>query len=190
MRKGKRDGRGNPFVSLQWEMIDTAAFRNLSVSAVWVYVMMMRQWKRDGKKGVVQLTLPVSHVRFRMGQRAFKAAVRELIDGGFIDLVEHGGLFGKAARYTTSERWRATSLELEADATKGQFVRAHNARKKTDGTWETVWIPNRPERSSNGNLAAYNARRRSQLRLVALPGKKRRDPALPGKGKRKRKRKE
>ena len=185
MKKGKGDGRGDPFVKMPWDMIDSPAFRNLSPTAVWLFIMFRRQWRRDGKKGRETYTLPFNHVNFRIGQTAFSAAVEALIAGGFLERIERGGLFGKAAKFGPSERWRHVSGELEADPAKGKNVRAPNARRRPDGTFPTVWVPNKKPRVNN--LEAVNAQRRAQLRLVSLPGRKRRDPQKPKKDSKSRK---
>ncbi len=159
-RKGHEEC--NAYVRLDWKLIDSAAFKTLSVAAVWVYIMLLRQF-HSSKGGYDHLVLPFADVRWKMTFPAFKRALGELEVGGFIKLVHKGGLkgllghFGGPSIYSAgkdtklSEKWRDRSSALFNDPAAGRMIRSQ-------------WYPKKlPSESQKNAAKAREARQRARM---------------------------
>ncbi len=124
----------NYYVRLNWNLIDSSAFKTLSPTAVWVYVMLLRQFN-SRKGGYGHLILPFRDVSWKITFAAFKKSLRELEAGGFTWLVRQGGLkgqlsgFGGPSVYAAgresklSEKWRDRSEALFNNPEAGKMIR-------------------------------------------------------------------
>lgn len=89
-------------VVLQDDVIDTKAWKDISGNAVKIYIQFMRKrYIKYGGKGKykkaahdnardLSLTIDEAKKMWSMDKRALKKAIDELIEKGFIDIVEHG----------------------------------------------------------------------------------------------------
>jgi len=168
MKKGKRDEKPDRFVRLLNDEIDSAAFKTLSADAVWLLIQIKRTWHT--KDGWICYSLPRGHVRFRLSDRAYSKAIKELLAAGFLDVGSvEGGIMRTAKRYRPSERWRKVSEGLLKDPKAGQVVRRWHLAdsRKDEYRISEVWIP-KSTRSLGRGLAEYMERQKSQKALLKL----------------------
>jgi len=100
-----------PYVLLENKMTDSAAWTSLSFGAVWVYIELRKSFDYN-KGGNNHLILPYSQVSWKMNSRTFKSKKQELLDKGFIKVVDQGGLFNRPAVYALSNNWERISREI------------------------------------------------------------------------------
>ncbi len=103
----KRDRR--PFVALHKELINNPEYmEKLSLRAKVLYQMIKTKYNPNKNSGLIRL--PYREVikkkcpglrRFDPVSRAFK----ELINQGWLEVAEHGGLFGKVSLYRLTFKW-------------------------------------------------------------------------------------
>jgi len=103
------------------------AFKVLSPAAVWFLVMLLRQFNaRAG--GYSHLVLPYRQVKWKLSWMVFQRARQELIDNGFIKLMDEGGFRtgGKSYRvpaiYALSNGVEARCAALAKDEAAGRCV--------------------------------------------------------------------
>lgn len=144
MSKPKRKGAQSPFtdgpspfVQLPWPMIDSMPFKRLSSGGVWLLVQMMRHYRAG------RFILPCRDVRWQMSWAAFDKSRRELIDEGFIVLLERHGLDQKANVYGPSRKWQDRAKDIARDPKAGRIVRR---LRHIDGEPRMVseWEPIKP----------------------------------------------
>jgi DNA-binding PadR family transcriptional regulator len=128
MKRNKRDGF-NPYVQLPYDLLNSAAWTALPDKAVWVYIELKKQFNFD-QGGNLHLVLPYSSVAWRMSRGSFFAAIRRLMEYGFIIKRESGGLFRRPNVYSLSENWRARSQEIVCREGK-EAIRQGLAKKPT-----------------------------------------------------------
>ncbi|MFW6131526.1 MAG: hypothetical protein ACOC5F_02900 [Candidatus Aminicenantaceae bacterium] len=92
-------------------MTNSAAWTSLSVGAVWVYIELRKSFnpRRGGNSCLV---LPYSEVQWKMNARTYRLKKQELIDKGFIRVVDPGGLYKRPSVYELSNEWERISLEI------------------------------------------------------------------------------
>jgi hypothetical protein len=142
--------------------MDSMAFKTLSPNAVWLYIMLQRQY---GKDGMSALVLPFSRVSWKFTFYAFSKARAELVQAGFIRVVEPGGLLRRPGIYALSDGWRERSKALADDPQAGRCVWRLNALTNKR---ESVWLPSRP----CPELAA-NAARARQAKVIKAAKRRR-----------------
>jgi len=109
MRKGKKET--SPFVKLDYDLLDSAAYTALSLEACWVYTELKKQFKYP-QGGNDHLVLPYSKVLWRMSRQTFAKAIRALESYGFIRIVQKGGLYKRPNVYALSEGWKRRSIGI------------------------------------------------------------------------------
>jgi hypothetical protein len=146
MRKYKDDkGVSEPFVRLPWSMMDSAAWKSLSTSATWLYSQMLRRWHSG------RFILPFADVRWKMVFAVFDRARQELINRGFIVILERHGLDHKANVYGPSEKWKEISRDIMGDRAVGQIVkrlRRVNGEPQFVSEWEPLPVQSAARASS------------------------------------------
>jgi hypothetical protein len=146
------DSENRPrYVKLEHPTIDSMAFKVLSPAAVWLYVLLQRQY---GKGGDQALVMPFSKVSWKLTFRQFDKARAELVKGGFIRVVDPGGLLKRPGVYALTDGWRARSKRLADDPQAGSCVWRLSA---LTGKRENVWYPARPLSESQANAAKARA---------------------------------
>lgn len=100
-----------PYVKLDNSMTDSAAWTSLSDKAVWVYIELKKSFNYK-KGGYSHLILPYSKVSWRMCNGTFSKKIKELINYGFIKIVEYGGLPKRPTVYALSNGWENKSREI------------------------------------------------------------------------------
>jgi len=157
-RRGKDDEiRGENFVLITNDLIDSAAWRSLKPRTVWAFVMLKRNYEND------RFTLSSRSVRGMMAAKTLRLALDELTAAGFISCVNHGGLYRRPDVYVLSDGWIKHSEALLKDEAQG----------KTQGK---LWHPARPRRKSENSEANLKG---VQLKLIRSSKKKMPAPARP-----------
>lgn len=155
MGKTKRKGAQSPFtdgpspfVQLPWPMLDSMAFKRLSCRAVWLLVQMMRHYRAG------RFILPYRDVLWKMSWAAFDKARRELIDEGFIVILEHHYRDQRAIVYGPSRKYHERAKDIAQDREAGRIVKR---LRMVDGAARYVseWEP------AKSKSAAYIASRKA-----------------------------
>jgi hypothetical protein len=154
----------SPFVAFEWEMMESAAFKRLSSEAVWIFAQIKRRFRSD------RYPLSFRNVQWKMSFSTFDRGRRELIDGGFVVILERHGLDRMATVYGLSESWREISGKILSDPEAGRIVRRI---RRVDGKSQIVeeWEPTKP---------TANAARRANWEK-AQSALKRRESGIPAK---------
>jgi len=124
-RKGKE--KVEPYVKLDNSMTESAAWTSLSDMAVWVYIELKKSFNFD-KGGNNHLTLPYSRVKWRMSKDSRRKAIQELINRGFIRIVQPGGLLGNPDIFALSNEWESISRKI-VDKAGREAIRSGSAPK-------------------------------------------------------------
>ena len=136
--------------------IDSAAFKMLSDAAQALLTQMQRQWRID-EFGRPFFVLPFCQVQYRWTFPRFKRARKELIDLGFIDLKDPGGIArtggAKPAIYAPSTRWQEISQRILNDPASGHLV-----TRQIGGQRTSTWEPFKHGRHSD-NISSFNRSR-------------------------------
>jgi hypothetical protein len=126
-RKGKEPYE--PFVKLDVMMMESAAWTSLSLSAIWIYIELRKQYNVTAG-GNDHLTLPYSKVRWRLSRQTISRSFKELIEYGFIRKVEAGGLQKNPNVFALNNGWEEKSKEIVCRQGKGA-IQTGLARKPT-----------------------------------------------------------
>lgn len=108
--KRTREKSIEPYIKLDYDMTESAAWTSLPFSAVWVYIELKKKFTYE--HGHSRLILPYSAVDWKMSPSTFSKAIRELCNKGFIKYVEHGGLPRRPNVFALSEAWKSKSIEI------------------------------------------------------------------------------
>ena len=135
-------------VLLNWEIMESKAFRDLSAADIRVYLRLLqkRKWTKRGR--TITYTdepfgFPYSEATqaLGIGRSTFRRSIRRLYDRGFIKVEHQGGSFeGKDySRYSLSEDWRRYgTLDFKPrqnlqTVRPGHDVRSWQLKKQTAG---------------------------------------------------------
>ena len=104
-RKKKSPKITGGFVSLQYQLLDSEAWKSLSPTARSVFIGFKRDLK-NGHQSEVSLTLGQAQKRgICQSPSTFLNAKKELVEKGFLDPCDPGGLNRKAV-FELSNRWK------------------------------------------------------------------------------------
>jgi len=130
-------------VFIEWEILESAAFKTLSATGIQVLIRFMqkRKWAKIKRKTIYEngglVFTYAESAEMGIGNTAFYESVRRLIEVGFIDLDHQGGCYGQDfSRYSFSERWRDFGtenfrrVEKRRSLQRGLDVRSNMRRKK------------------------------------------------------------
>lgn len=111
-RRAKHRERLPPFVPITHQMLESTAFKALSGNAAKLLLYFIRACVRccKGKPSTsVQFDFTYSEaLKIGFAKNTFSRAMSSLVDHGFVDLVEPGGLRGVGhsnSKYRLSDRW-------------------------------------------------------------------------------------
>ena len=119
----------SPYVQLDYELLDSAAWTAMSYEAQWLYIELKKQFDYNNG-GYSHLILPSSKVSWRMTPHTFWKKIAELIKYGFIKKVRHGGLMKQPNIYALSEGWKQKSRQI-VDKEGREAIRLGLAKKRT-----------------------------------------------------------
>lgn len=97
----KPDGIENRYIRLANTQMISVAMRSLSNSAYRIYVNMKLE-----SKGNVQFEFPFSKYKSYMTRPTFEKGVNELVEKGFIDVVQRNANLRKPNVYRFSDKWK------------------------------------------------------------------------------------
>jgi hypothetical protein len=129
MAKKFKDNRLPPFVALPWEMLNSKAYKELAPSAAKLLPYFLGKVKisyNDLGRYTEQFALSFSEAqKYGFASSTFSRAYKELIEKGFIEITEHGGLRGDSKscnKFKLSKKWQnyKTQAEIEADSNKNK----------------------------------------------------------------------
>lgn len=101
-------------------LIRSEPFKRLSPNAVWVLIQFLDRKKiftreyydyeipKDKRE---KLSLTYSEVKGKMGNNRFSKSIKELQKNGFLELLEHGGLYRRKNIYVLSNDWKFNDLK-------------------------------------------------------------------------------
>lgn len=128
MKKSKKDVY-NPYVQLDYELLNSATWTALSDKAQLLYIELKKQFQYNNG-GYDYLILPPSKVEWRMSPHTYWKKIKELIKYGFIKYVQHGGLMKQPSIFALSESWKQKSIEI-VDTEGREAIRLGLAKKRT-----------------------------------------------------------
>jgi hypothetical protein len=161
------DSENRPrYVALFNDEIDSMAFKTLSPKAVWLLVQLRRAWRGNSDK----IGLSFAAVSWKLRFSAFDKARRELVEAGFLRVVDPGrrspGGLNPAVYAPFCEGWRGEVAERLAHDNQAGYVKEIRVKDK-DGSWRhiSVWYPARPR--SERQKAADNVRMAKMMKAKA-----------------------
>jgi len=153
------------------------AFKTLSPAAVWLLIQMRRAWRGNSDR----IPLAFASVSWKLAFPAFDKARRELIEAGFLRVVNPGGLNEGAKKNAAVyapfyEGWRGEVSKRLAKDPEAGYVKEIRVKDK-DGSWRgiSVWYPARRPSESQENLkkaAAAIARKKAGKKKAPAKSKK------------------
>ena len=104
-KPGKRKGKmiGESFVPVLRHMIESEAFKKLTNASRVAYLLLKSQIKNGDQKEII---FPYAHAQPYMNRNTFGRAIKQLIEFGFIEKMQYGGLYRRTNVYRLSEKWR------------------------------------------------------------------------------------
>lgn len=128
MKKSKKDDQP-PFVMLEYELLNSAAWTALDSLAHDLYIELKKKWKND-EEGYDYLVLSPSEVSWLMSLNTYWRKIKKLIEYGFIKRVVSGGMYKNPTVYALSERWRQISIDI-VDKEGREAIKQGLAKKRT-----------------------------------------------------------
>jgi hypothetical protein len=136
------------------------------LTAFWLFAQIKKAWR--GKDHEIEL--PFSRISWKLTFKVFVEARSELVEAGFIDIVNPGGRSpgGKNPTiYALSERWKEVSKRLMKNLDALYEVKV----PLKDGGKMSVWYPKRKLSESQENLKKARVAR-AKKRAAKIQGKR------------------
>jgi hypothetical protein len=99
-RKSKIDGQ---WTYIEHKITNSAPWKDLTPTACFIYFMIRKKWAGLDRG---HIEFPHSEVEEFMAGSTFETHRDKLIEKGFIDVVERGGIYGIKAVFALSDRWK------------------------------------------------------------------------------------
>lgn len=103
-RRTGRQIRDNKVALIRRPMWKSKAWRSLKGRDVQVWVHAEMEYNPTKPDGHI-FCLPISQLRYLGSKNSITRSIRNLVEKGFLDIVEPGGLYNRPTKYTKSERW-------------------------------------------------------------------------------------
>ncbi len=103
--------RGGRFLSLYMDMLQSEAWQQLGAYEIQLYIYMLSKQSHRVEKGIIwnsnkdNISIPKKEYREMMSQDSFERAIDNLIDKGFIKLVENRYCVRKCNIYGFNDMW-------------------------------------------------------------------------------------
>ena len=101
-RMGRKKNRLPPFVFITKAMLKSDAYKELTNASRTAFLLLKAQCCKQDQQEVI---FPYSHALDYMKTNTFSRSIKQLMDIGFIDKKQSGGLFRKVNIYSFSNRW-------------------------------------------------------------------------------------
>lgn len=112
-RQRKRDGRLPPFVPLSWELLNSSAYKELKHSSAKALPFFLGKPKCPSTDRAYHTTVfnfsYAEAKRLGFARSTYAGVIRNLVEKGFVDPVEKGGLRGdgnSCSLFRLSNRWK------------------------------------------------------------------------------------
>ncbi|MCB7128411.1 MAG: hypothetical protein J3T61_02590 [Candidatus Brocadiales bacterium] len=102
-RTGKRI-RDNKIALIRRPMWQSTAWRSLKGRDVQVYLHALMEHNPTKHEGHI-FCLPISQLRYLGSKNSITKSLNNLVEHGFLDIIQYGGLYKGATKYTLSDRW-------------------------------------------------------------------------------------
>ena len=103
MSKKKKNKFDGSFTGIEHNLINSEAFKNLSVYTKWLYFEFKFRFYGDNKRHIIFAYQEAKKV---MSINTFIKCRNKLIENGLIDIVKRGGFYNQPAIYGLSDRWK------------------------------------------------------------------------------------
>ena len=103
MSKNKKNKIDGSYAQIEFKLIESKAFNDLSIHAKWLYVEFRHRFYGTNQYKII---FPYQEAKNIMAINTFIKARNLLIERGLIDIVKRGGLEKQPMIYGLSERWR------------------------------------------------------------------------------------
>jgi hypothetical protein len=113
------------FAMITNEVICSPAFKQLTNTARTAYTLLRAQVKKKGQSEVIY---PYSHATDYMERRSFSKAIQQLIEVGFIEKKQSGGLYRRTNIYLFSDKWRGFKAGAENHSTREKIKERKKGR--------------------------------------------------------------
>jgi hypothetical protein len=102
-KKKNKNKIAGQFLVLEHEIYESMAFQELTIHAKWLYIEFKYRFNGENR---YKIKLPQREAMKIMGINTFIKARNQLIEKGFIDVIQRGGLENQSAIFGLSNRWR------------------------------------------------------------------------------------
>ncbi len=106
-----------PFAGIEFEMMESEAFKDLPLHAKWLYIEFKHRFNGENQNHII---FPYQEAEQIMSLHTFKKDRKLLLKRGCIDIIKRGGLEKQNTIYGLSNRWRkyGTKDFIKADLRK------------------------------------------------------------------------
>jgi len=113
VRKNKKREINGKFIPITFHLLESEAWKNLSKNAQWLYPYIAKEQvkARYRKTSDDVFSFEYGKVKGKISRPWFYKVRQELIENGFFEVIELGGLFHKATKFKASEKWKSLSIE-------------------------------------------------------------------------------
>lgn len=103
-RKTGKQKRDNKVALIRRPMWRSKAWRSLKGRDVQVYIHALMEHNPTKVDGHI-FCLPVSQLLYLGSKNSITKSIANLVEKGFLDIVEPGGLYNRPTKYKLSDRW-------------------------------------------------------------------------------------
>jgi len=103
MTKKKKNKFDGSFTGIEHNLLNSEAFKNLSVYTKWLYFEFKFRFYGDNRKHIIFTYREAIKI---MHQDTFTRCRNKLIENGLIDIIKRGGFYNQPAIYGLSDRWK------------------------------------------------------------------------------------
>ena len=102
-KKKERNEFDGQFAGVEFKLMESEAFKNLSIHTKWLYVVFRHKFYGGNRRNII---LTYKEVKEEMAINTFIKSRNKLIENGIIDVIKRGGLEKQPMIYGLSNRWK------------------------------------------------------------------------------------
>ena len=103
MNKKKKNKFDGQFAGIEFKLMESEAFKNLSIHTKWLYMEFKYRFYGENKYHIIFTYQEAIKI---MSINTFIKSRKQLIERGFIDIIKRGGLEKQSMIYGLSNRWK------------------------------------------------------------------------------------
>ena len=103
-KRKKQNHIGEPFVAILKPMVASPAFKKLTNASRVAYMLLKAQCREAGQREVI---FPYGHAEPYMNRNTYSRSIKQLVEFGFIEKSDLGGLYRRTNTYRFIELWRS-----------------------------------------------------------------------------------